>query len=136
MHDRKRRGRRDDTAMRIATAEAKHHDVAGLRIFDLATAIEYKAEITLLAAVQMPIRRIGPRIEWRTEPGVDKHADDQHAAIDASAFDVGAVVVWRANPGPRLGDHHRALLCFDIEHVRSPSAGAARRESRGSSRDC
>ena len=54
--------------MRVAAAEAEHHHVAGLRLVDLAAAIEDKAEIAFLAAVQVPVGRIGPRIERRTKP--------------------------------------------------------------------
>ena len=71
---------------------------------------EQKAKIALLAAMQKPVARIRTRIEWRDEPEVAKDADQQHGAVDARALDVGRMVIWRSEPGARLGDDQCALV--------------------------
>jgi hypothetical protein len=58
--------------------------------------------------MQMPVHRIGPRVERRTEIQINKNAHQQHAAIDADTFDIGAVVIGRADPRPRGGHDGRA----------------------------
>ena len=71
---------------------------------DLAKAIGGEAEISLLAAMQMPVFRVGPRIERREKPRIDEDADQKHPAVDAGAAHVGAGVIGRPDPSPRLGD--------------------------------
>jgi len=66
VHDRKRSRAADNAAVGIAAAVAQYHDVARLRLLDLAEAeIEHEAEIALGVAMQVPIERIRPRIEMR-----------------------------------------------------------------------
>ena len=119
MHDRERLHIRHDAAVRVAAAEAEHHHVAGRGASTSQRVIKHEAEISFLAAMQMPIGRIGPRFEWRTQPGIDKHPHQQHAAIDADALDVGAIVIRRADPGAGLGDDRRALRGFVARNRKS-----------------
>ena len=60
--------------------------------------------------------RLWPRIKRWTKAGIDKDADQQHAAVHARAFDVGAVVVRRAYPRARLGNNRGALHDFALDH--------------------
>src|SRR5579863_6520000 len=75
---------RHDAAVAVAAAIFEDDDVAGPRVFfrRFGAAVEDETEITLLASMQMPIRRIGPRVERRAKAGIDEDAHDQHAAID------------------------------------------------------
>jgi hypothetical protein len=112
MYDGKRRCRSHDAAVAVATPITKHEDVAGPRLFHLCTTIEDKAQIALVAAVQMPVRRIGPRIERRTKSSIDEDANNQHAAINANAMQIGAIMIRRSNPAARFGDDGGPFLCF------------------------
>ena len=109
--------------MAVAAAVFEQRDIARLRASDFMGAIEDEAEIALFAAMQMPIDRIRTRIERRDEAAIDEDAHEQHAAIDARAFDVGAGVIGRADPGARLGD--------DARRANPLPEGEGRREAPG-----
>src|ERR1700730_2197932 len=124
-----------DAPMREAAAVADDHHIARERYQHFLGAIENKPEIAFLAAVQIPIIGIRPRIERLAETGIDKDSDQEHPAIDADALDVSLLVIWRSNPRARLTDDCVALevleahlrpFCFFAPHVMS-------RKSKGSS---
>ena len=117
MHDGQRARFGDDAAMRITAAVTQHHDIARLRATDLSRAFENEAEIAFLAAMQVPVDGVRPRIEWGTQPGVDKNPHQQHAAVDADAFDVRAIVIRRADPGARVGNDGGPLCAFAGIHA-------------------
>lgn len=102
----------DNAAMTVATAIAKHDDIARPRRLDFAAALKHEAEITFLAPVQMPIGGIRTRIEGGTQSRIDKNPNDEHAAIDTRAVHVGRMMIWRADPASRLGDDCRPFGVF------------------------
>ena len=102
MNDSERARFRHDAPVREAAAVAEDHHIAGEWRGYLFRSIEDKPEVALLAAVQIPIVGIRPRIERLAESGVDENADQEHPAIDADALDVSLLVIWRANPRARL----------------------------------
>src|SRR5262249_10137625 len=107
---------------------------------------QHKTEIALLALMQMPIGCIRPRIERLHQAEVAEHPHHQHAAVDTSAFDVGAVMIRRADPTARFaynaiavarrGGNRGALTDF-VAHglnreLRRPSIRGHRRDGRWS----
>jgi hypothetical protein len=110
MDESQRPRQRDNSAMAVTAAIAKHDNVTSLRFIDFATAVEDKSKIAFFAPVQMPIRCIRTRIEWRAKTRIYKHTDDQHAAIDPGAVHVGRVMIGRTNPSPRFANDRRALV--------------------------
>ena len=112
MNDSERARVRHDAPVREAAAVTEDHHIARERYEHFLGAIEDKSEIALLAAVQIPIICIRPRIERRAETGIDKDADQEHPAIDAGTLDIRLRVVGRANPGSRLTDDPVTLISF------------------------
>ena len=66
-------------------------------------------EVALLAAVQVPVGGVGPRVERRQQAEIDVDAHDQHAAIHPDAAEVRAGMIRRADPAPRLRDDAGAI---------------------------
>ncbi len=77
---------------------------AGLRRGDGARAGEQEAEIALLAAMQMPVARVGAGVERLDQAEVAIDAHQQHRAVAARALDVGHVMIGRADPFARRRD--------------------------------
>ncbi len=108
----------DNAAMCIAASVTKHDNVAFFWLMDLAAAVEDEAKIAFLTSMQMPIRRVGTRIERFAEAGIDENTDNQHAAIDAGAPHFSRMMIGCADPFPRLGDDECAL--FGFAHLDNP----------------
>ncbi len=102
----------DQRGVAEGPAEAEERDVAGLGLLDLMRLIEHGAQVALLAPVQMPVARIGPRVERLDQAEIDEHAHQQHRAIAADALDVGADMIRRADPFACGGDDRRAGCGF------------------------
>ena len=94
-------GLRDDPAVREAAAIAEQDRVGRPRRRDGARAGEQEAEIALLAAMQMPVARVGAGVERFDQAEVAIDAHQQHRAVAARALDVGHVVIRRADPFAR-----------------------------------
>ncbi len=94
------------------TPDLEKDYVAETRRLDEACAGEEEAEIAFFVAVQHPIAGVRPRIERIDKPEIAIDADEQHRAVYADAPDVGRVMIWRANPGPRRRDDCCALPPF------------------------
>jgi hypothetical protein len=102
-----------DAPVREAAAVAEDHHIAREWYQHFLGTVEDKPEIALLAAVQIPIIGLRPRIERLAKTGIDKDADQEHPAIDADALDVSLRVIWRSNPRARLTDDHAALEALE-----------------------
>ncbi|ONF47227.1 hypothetical protein RSM1_20515 [Methylobacterium radiotolerans] len=101
--------------MGVGAAVAEHHDIPGLRVLNFGGALEHEAEVALVVAVEVPILRVGARVESRHEAGIDEHAHEEHAAIDADAAQVGAGMVGGAKPASCLAHEDPAHSIFS-EH--------------------
>ena len=107
--DRERLRLRHDAAMREAAAEAEQHDVGRPRLLHSACAVEQETQIALVVAMQHPVAHVGARVERLDQAEVAIDAHQQHRAVDAGAFDVGGMMVGRADPTARGRDDGRAL---------------------------
>ncbi|WPP04032.1 hypothetical protein [Methylocella tundrae] len=88
MNNRDRIFFRHNGSMTKASAIFKDDDVAQPRRRYLFARLHYEPKIALSAPMQMPIFRIGPRIEGRHEPKINIHPDEQHTAVNAGSQNV------------------------------------------------
>ena len=90
-----------DAAMREAASDAPDNHVAGKR-----RPLHFPAESgddgeeALFVPMQMPLRRIGPRIERRHEAGIDRAAHQQHRAIDGAVLSPHIALIAKRGAQP------------------------------------
>ena len=65
-----RRDTRHDAGVREAAPDFEHDDIAKAGLANLVGAVKQEAQIPLLAAMQKPVARIGPRIEFTDQTNV------------------------------------------------------------------
>ncbi len=64
-------------------------------------------QVALIAAMQVPVGRIGAGVDEGNDAGGTVDTREEHGAIHAMAFDIGAVVIGGADP--TLGFEHGGL---------------------------
>src|SRR5712664_1330767 len=99
-----------DRAMREASADLVEHEIARLRSLGGHAVLFHPAEIALLVPVLHPILRVVAGVEVFDQPSGRIDLDQQRRAVGAGALHAPHVVIWRTQPGARLGHRGGALL--------------------------
>ncbi|MNV89397.1 hypothetical protein D3C71_1836840 [compost metagenome] len=67
------------------------------------------AQVQFLTSVQVPVLRVGARVDPRHQARRMKHLDQQPGAVDSHTVEVLSVLVGCAEPMPGLGQHRVTL---------------------------